>query len=328
MEFGGQCHISGRPYTVFRWRPGNDARYKKTIICQDVAKAKNVCQVCLNDLDYNVPVQVRDQALGVSAEDDAGLDRLPESTAGREYALNALAEQGFEKKRWEAQGAAAAALERLKRDPTNYSRNRAKICSFFVKGECKRGAECPYRHEMPDEGHQGFSLKNIRARYHGRDDPNAKKMLDRMKGEDGREGNVPPADTSITTLFVGGVGDDVGEEDIKKALGGGVLKGVKKIGARNCAFATFKTRQGAEAAMASHAGGLKVGEKMLTLLWGKPKRGKGDEGQVEKDTRGVGLGGGAYESQNPGRDGSAVVADGAGGAGGADPQRKKAKKAK
>ena len=89
MEFGGQCHISNRPYTVFRWRPGNDARYKKTIICQDVAKAKNVCQVCLNDLDYNVPVQVRDQALGVSAEDSA----LPESTAGREFALNAMAEQ-------------------------------------------------------------------------------------------------------------------------------------------------------------------------------------------------------------------------------------------
>lgn len=45
IEFGGQCHISNRPYTVFRWRPGNDARYKKTIICQEVAKAKNVCQV-------------------------------------------------------------------------------------------------------------------------------------------------------------------------------------------------------------------------------------------------------------------------------------------
>lgn len=45
IEFGGTCHISGRPYTVFRWRPGNDARYKKTIICQEVAKAKNVCQV-------------------------------------------------------------------------------------------------------------------------------------------------------------------------------------------------------------------------------------------------------------------------------------------
>ena len=31
-------------------------------------------------------------------------------------------------------------------------RNRAKICTFFVRGECKRGAECPYRHEMPTSG--------------------------------------------------------------------------------------------------------------------------------------------------------------------------------
>lgn len=45
IEYGGTCHISGRPYTVFRWKPGNEARYKKTIVCQEVAKAKNVCQV-------------------------------------------------------------------------------------------------------------------------------------------------------------------------------------------------------------------------------------------------------------------------------------------
>ena len=27
IEFGGECHISGRPYTVFRWKPGAEARY-------------------------------------------------------------------------------------------------------------------------------------------------------------------------------------------------------------------------------------------------------------------------------------------------------------
>lgn len=26
INYGAECHISGRPYTVFRWRPGNDAR--------------------------------------------------------------------------------------------------------------------------------------------------------------------------------------------------------------------------------------------------------------------------------------------------------------
>jgi pre-mRNA-splicing factor RBM22/SLT11 len=26
IEYGGECHISGRPYTVFRWKPGAEAR--------------------------------------------------------------------------------------------------------------------------------------------------------------------------------------------------------------------------------------------------------------------------------------------------------------
>ena len=314
MEYGGQCHISGRPYTVFRWRPGNDARYKKTIICQDVAKAKNVCQVCLNDLDYNLPVQVRDQALGLASEDGA----LPESTAGKEYALNAMAEQGFDKKKFSAAGAGAAVLQQLKRDPTNYKRNRAKICSFFVKGTCKRGAECPYRHEMPEEGHQGFSLKNIQARYHGKDDPVAAKMLKKLQENDDKGGGLPvdrtkpPEDRSITTLFVGGVGEDVSEEDIKTALSGaGELKSVKKLATRKCAFATFRHRSSAEQAMTLHAGGLRIHDHNLTLLWGKPKKDKRSTEDAEQ-VRPVGsLGGMAYASQNPARDGAVVgVTDG------------------
>lgn len=31
-----------------------------------------------------------------------------------------------------------------KTDPS-YSRNRAHVCSFYAKGECARGGECPYR---------------------------------------------------------------------------------------------------------------------------------------------------------------------------------------
>lgn len=43
-------------------------------------------------------------------------------------------------------------LEKLRRrDPGSYSRNKPHICSFFVKGTCTRGEECPYRHEMPDD---------------------------------------------------------------------------------------------------------------------------------------------------------------------------------
>ena len=37
-----------------------DRRYKSTIICQTCCKVKNVCQTCLFDLEFGLPVQVRD----------------------------------------------------------------------------------------------------------------------------------------------------------------------------------------------------------------------------------------------------------------------------
>merc|ERR1711904_171666 len=81
---GGTCHISRRPYTVFRWKAGSDARYKKTVICQEMANIKNVCQVCMLDLDFNLPVQVRNNVLNI--QDDV----LPLSHVGREYKLNQI----------------------------------------------------------------------------------------------------------------------------------------------------------------------------------------------------------------------------------------------
>ena len=44
--------MCSRPFTVFRWRPGPKARYKKTEVCQTCAKVKNVCQTCLLDLQF------------------------------------------------------------------------------------------------------------------------------------------------------------------------------------------------------------------------------------------------------------------------------------
>ena len=76
-NYGAECAISSRPFTVFRWRPGNEARYKRTVVCREIALAKNVCQVCLLDLDYGIPVQARDAALG--REREAG---EPPSTTG------------------------------------------------------------------------------------------------------------------------------------------------------------------------------------------------------------------------------------------------------
>lgn len=270
MEYGGTCHISGRPYTVFRWRPGNDARYKKTIICQEVARVKNVCQVCLLDLDYNLPVQVRDQALDIQED-------LPESVAGREFALNQIQKNGnFDRAKF---GGATAndVLSRLNRTAPYYKRNQAKICSFFVRGQCKRGAECPYRHAMPEESNQALSKQNIQDRYHGTNDPVANKILEKVSKMNDMV--KPPDDRSITTLFVGGVADGVSESDIRGAMYVyGELKSVKKIASRKCAFVTFRSRKDAEKAMLQLGSNLVLNGTSMAILWGNPRKKKESEG--------------------------------------------------
>jgi hypothetical protein len=57
-KYGKECKICTRPFTVFRWCPGAKMRFKKTEVCQTCAKLKNVCQTCLLDLEYGLPVQV------------------------------------------------------------------------------------------------------------------------------------------------------------------------------------------------------------------------------------------------------------------------------
>lgn len=52
LSHGIVWQICERAFTVFRWRPGADARYKKTELCPTCAKLKNVCQTCVLDLDY------------------------------------------------------------------------------------------------------------------------------------------------------------------------------------------------------------------------------------------------------------------------------------
>ena len=77
-QYGSECKICNRPFTVFRWCPGHKMRYKKTEVCQTCARAKNVCQTCLLDLNYGLPVQVRDNVLNINQE-------IPKNEVNREY---------------------------------------------------------------------------------------------------------------------------------------------------------------------------------------------------------------------------------------------------
>ena len=69
-DMAKECRISGAPFTAFRWQ-GALRRWKETMVCAAVAREKNVCQACLNDLEYGVPFHVRDSVMDALGEETA-----------------------------------------------------------------------------------------------------------------------------------------------------------------------------------------------------------------------------------------------------------------
>ncbi|KAJ3332600.1 RNA binding motif protein 22 [Blyttiomyces sp. JEL0837] len=247
-------------------------RYKKTEICQTCAKIKNVCQTCVLDLEYGLPVQVRDSVLNVQ-------DGVPKSDVNREYfiqkvegqlgATDTLVNYG------KADSVAKEALKKMARVEPYYKRNRAHICSFYVKGECKRGEECPYRHELPVEN--DLSHQNIKDRYYGQNDPVAGKMLNRQQ----KPGNIAkPADQSITSLFITGVpGGLITEDDLRQVKCFmsyfyiyGEIKSIVLLAKSKTAFINYETRASAEKAIDSCKGSLLIKDQQMRVQWGKSRQ--------------------------------------------------------
>lgn len=169
-------------------------------------------------------------------------------------------------------------LELLSKKYPSYKRNQAHICSFFVKGHCNRGDNCPYRHEMPDEeeikvDENGKKIKNlsveqsIKDRFFGVNDPLAGKLLTKIKKHEKPE---PPENKKITTLFIGGVDEDLSETDIVEFFKKyGKVKGIRIRQKSKCAFICFEERSAAELAVDHLYSKLFIKEKPLKLLWAK-----------------------------------------------------------
>jgi pre-mRNA-splicing factor RBM22/SLT11 len=247
-------------------------RYKRTEVCQTCAKLKNVCQTCLLDLEYGLPVAVRDYALGMK-------DDLPKSGANRDYYLQ-NADRELAKTDGTTPGGSLAKLVdqgpnellmKLARTQPYYDRNKPHICSFWVKGECKRGEECPYRHEKPTDPDDPLSDQNIKDRYYGSKDPVAEKLLNRAKALPVLK---PPEDKTITTLYVGNLGDDadVTEKDIRNYFYQfGEIRNVTLLTGKGCGFVQFTTRESAELAAEKTFNKLVLKGRRITVRWGRPQ---------------------------------------------------------
>lgn len=239
-------------------------RFKKTEICQTCSKLKNVCQTCLLDLEYGLPIQVRDAALKIA-------DQMPQSDVNKEYYI-----QNIEKELKNGDGtnaagavgkslAASEMLSKLARTAPYYKRNRPHICSFWVKGECKRGEECPYRHDKPNEPDDPLCEQNIKDRYYGLNDPVADKILKRAASLPTLE---PPEDKNITTLYIGNIGEHLTEQDIKDNFYQyGEIRSINMVSRQQCAFVQYTKRVAAELAAEKTFNKLVLGGRKLTIKW-------------------------------------------------------------
>ncbi|XP_010456427.1 PREDICTED: zinc finger CCCH domain-containing protein 4-like [Camelina sativa] len=271
-NYDKECKICTRPFTVFRWQPGRNARFKKTEICQTCCKLKHVCQVCLLDLDYSLPVLVRDTALNISTHDS-----IPKSDVNREY----FAEDHDQKTRagmdYESSSFGKMppndTISKLQRTTPFYKKNRPHVCSFYTIGECNRGAGCAFRHEMPKTGE--LSHQNIKDRYYGVNDPVAMKLL----GKAGEMSTLkPPEDESIKTLYNGGLNSSILEQDIHNQFYAyGEIESIRVLAEKGYAFVTYTTREGAEKAIQELSNRLVVNGQRLKLTWGRPKMPKPDQ---------------------------------------------------
>lgn len=223
--------------------------------------------------------QVRDDALSM-------VDDMPKSDVNKEFYIQNMERQMANTSDGStaagALGKARAPSEmllRLARTTPYYKRNRPHICSFWVKGECKRGEECPYRHEKPTDPDDPLADQNIKDRYYGVNDPVADKLLKRAEAMPQLE---PPEDKSITTLYVGNLGERIGEKELRDHFYQfGEIRSVIVASKQQFAFVMFTTRSAAEIAAERSFNKLILQGRRLNIKWGKAQARQGTSDAIE-----------------------------------------------
>lgn len=287
-NYQNECKICKRPFTVFTWKANSNSRYKKTEICPTCAKLKNVCQVCLFDLQFGLPVAIRDKYLKKKID-------VPKERANLNFFISKATENfdgldlPYYKENAYKVPISTDLINNEKNDNDNnkdkkvFQRNKPHICSFFLRGECNRGEYCPYRHEYPDielEEEENIEEenvnekkknieKNIISRYNGIDDPVARKIISKYNNKIPQE---PPKDKSIKTLIISDVIDEsIKEKEVINIFSPyGKLKGVKlMINNGNCIFVTFNERKDCEKCISELFNKLYINNEKYRLTWAK-----------------------------------------------------------
>lgn len=257
-------------------------RSKKTEICSTCSRVKNVCQTCLLDLVYNLPVAVRDLALPAA---DRQVTVVPRSDATREYTAASNERKigsGVIDAVYKQAVAADCIAENARRDEPRYERNRGRVCTFFLKNSCTRGLYCPYRHEGEEkleivdaDDDDQKATHSLRDRYYGVNDPVAAAIIQRTCKPGVQAltaaGHAPPSDLSIRTIFVAGITGVITEQVIRTYFNVHQqhIVRVSLLHARGFGFIDFDSRKIAEIAMGKCFGKRTVAGVELDFRWGR-----------------------------------------------------------
>mmetsp|Transcript_1249 Transcript_1249/g.2748 ORF Transcript_1249/g.2748 Transcript_1249/m.2748 type:complete len:441 (-) Transcript_1249:68-1390(-) len=311
---GKKCQICETPFTVFAWQAGTKGRIKRVEICRSCAQAKNVCQVCIYDLQYGLPVKVRDKVLREAGASGAGsaMTAVPQSQANRSWftaqqqraldqGQNLVAGSGTD----EASIAAHAKLSEMARMEPRYERNLAKLCSFFAQGECNRGANCPFRHEMPRDRNDPMAKQSTKDRFYGTSDPVANKILGRRRRFEDKQQAKEDDDfeKARATLYMRLRGDapypPFDEMDVRDMFYAyGEIVSVRVQSEKGQAFVEYTTPEATELAVSTlNTNKQQLKDRPLLVAWARaPKRGESEDGSLVGSNRGGGGHGGFKSS--------------------------------
>ncbi len=294
-KFGKKCQVCETPFTVFAWQAGTKGRLKRVEICKSCAQAKNVCQVCIYDLQYGLPVKVRDRILAEAGNANA-CTVVPQSHANRAW-YNSKQERALAQGKnmvGDTNALAHAKLKEMANMAPRYERNMAKLCSFFAKGECNRGANCPFRHEMPKDRNDPMSNQSTKNRFYGSTDPVANKILGRQRRreQETQKADEDGFDKARATLYLRFKGDapypKLTEPDIRDQFYSfGEIISVRIQAEKGQAFVEYTQPEATELAIAS-MNKQNLLDRELIVKWARaPKRGDADNAKFGESNHGA-----------------------------------------
>jgi len=269
-DYGAECKLCTRPFTVFSWSADRaHGRKKRTNICLTCARLKNCCQSCMLDLSFGLPIVVRDAALKMIAPG-------PSSDINREYFA-----QNNEKAIEEGH-AGIEEYEKTDEKARELLRKLAQSKPYFRKGRSLEEDGQPAERSRGDiatgagaGGPGPIRTRDSRAAAAAGARPGGPRKGAAPRAPPpppGPKDWLPPQDRNVMSLFVTGVEDDLPEHKIREFFKThGKIKSLVCSHMSHCAFINYETREAAEKAADACKGRVVLAGCPLRVRWGQPK---------------------------------------------------------